>query len=169
MRLFRFFDRFRWPPEGGWTFEHYSLDMRRNGGEDVETPPAEAWAARIKGWYFPIGLGASPEEAKANLRKEFEKHVAGGGETVAPGREMPIRFESTERIEAHGGRAYELIEELFGITPFFVSDGTDLWTFAEDEESEARAREILRERYGVTLEPGENPLLPDLLNRIAGW
>ena len=113
-----------------WQLEDYPVRVVRQA--EVSTPQLPAWRAQIIGWWLS-GLGGSPEEALANLSANLETQRA-RKPLPRPGTKPPVEFASASELDRHGEFAYEFIERVVGIRPFFMSDGTHLLDFCGTEE-----------------------------------
>ena len=151
-----------------WEYEHYPVWTRRNGAAEPEI----AWVAQFLGWPGPVGLGATPAQARDNLRAHFQElrtHRAAQGESIPrPGTNEPIRFARSERINADPDLLHQFVVEVLEFapgSPVFLSDGSSLHDFGGDDEVE-RLRGKVRSVFGVETIDLEDALIVDILDRI---
>jgi hypothetical protein len=151
-----------------WAVEHYPIWVRPNGTAEPEI----AWVAQILGWPGPVGIGATPSDARNGLQKHFyelKAHRAAEGDSIPrPGTREPIRFAPSPRINADPGLLGRFIEEVLEFapgSPVFLSDGSSLHDFGPEEEVE-RLRGRIRSVFGVETKDLEEAVIADILERI---
>lgn len=151
-----------------WDFEHYPVWTRRNGVAEPEI----AWLAQLLGWPGPVGLGATPAQARDSLRAHFQElkalRAVQGDSIPRPGTSEPIRFAPSVRISADRELLHRFVVEVLEFapgSPVFLSDGSSLHDFGGDEEVE-RLRGKIRSVFGVETSDLEDALIVDILDQI---
>jgi len=116
-----------------WSLEDYPVRLRHQT-TSAETPAVRAWCAQIVNWWLLVGFGDTPEGALDDLRERLEATRARGA-LPRPGTEPPIELVPADELRRHGEFAYEFVERVVGIRPFFMSDQTSLADFCTSEEA----------------------------------
>jgi hypothetical protein len=129
--------------------------------------------AQILNWPGPIGLGRDPKEALASLGESLETiraaRLALQEDMPRPGIRVPLQFAPTGRVARDPSLLNEFIEQVLGFppgAPVFISDGSSLSDFGDDEH-ERQLRQRIYDVYGVDVSdlPGGN--IGDILGRIT--
>jgi hypothetical protein len=156
---FKYMASFR---KSDWQLQDYPVKLIRQETSS-ETPAIAQWRAQVLNWWL-VGLGPTPEAALRQLRENLE--AAGSeGPLPRPGTRPPLKFASIDRLAAHGDFAYEFVERVTGIRPFFMSDGTSLSDFAAGEDmAEVQRKVALLYNIDAT-ELAEGPLW-QLLDKV---
>ena len=144
-------------PADTWALDDYPVRVRLNGGGET------GYVAQIINWYVPIGLGETREEALADLRARFKEAT----DRPRPGSKVPIQFAESGQVDDFGAWGLDVVEEITGIRPFFVSDGSSLSDFAADDGELASFVARVRELYGVDISDVEHGHLVTVFERIA--
>jgi hypothetical protein len=112
------------------------------------------YAASIVNWNL-TGVGDSPEEALQNLRTTFAEVKQERRKTrkplPRPGTQVPIKFASRERIDAHSELADDFIHRILDLEWAWISDESSLWDFSCDETNDALCAKI-RDVYEWTFQ-----------------
>lgn len=145
-------------PAGTWTLDDYPIAVYPNGGN-----AANGYVARVFKWYVPVGIGDTEEAALADLRANFV-HII---DRPRPGTKVPIQFAAHAEIDSHGDAVYDLVEIVTGTRPFFLSDGSSLGDFADEDVPLAALLERIKDKYGVDVSDIENGDLVTILDRLA--
>ena len=124
-------------------------------------PPEIRIRAEIANWPTgPKGIGPDEDSARADLVRDFATRE----DRPRPGTRVPVRFAASAGIAAYGPWAYDVVETITGIRPFFVSDDSSLSDFPDDlAQYVAQTREL----YGVDISDVEDGHLMTVLDRIA--
>jgi hypothetical protein len=151
-----------------WRPEHYPIRVREQAG----VPDEARWCAYVLSWPGPVGLGRTGVEARAaleaSLRDIARKRREDGKPVPRPGTGLPIRFASTERIDADPALLGEFITRVLGFgadDPVFISDESTIGDFGDaDRVSEIRSN--IQEHFGVTVDQSDPVRIADVLERI---
>jgi predicted RNase H-like HicB family nuclease len=140
----------------GRRLEDYPTHIRPNGeGSD----PEQAYSAQILNWPGPVGLGGTPEDAMASLGRAWRESLEGirtyrlsqQEEMPRPGSKVPLRFAPSVRVALDPELLNEFIEKVLGFppgAPVFISDGSRLSDFGDDEHERQPLRRI-QDLYGL--------------------
>ena len=149
-----------------WRLDDYPVRVRRNGDNPE---PKWAWLAQILNWAGPTGLGPTKEQAVAHLNETLENIRKNRRRMPRPGTEVPIEFASSTRVDSNPQLRDQFIKEVLGFDPdgmIFISDVTSLDHFG-DQERVADLRNKVLETFGVSISDLKEPLVCDILERIA--
>jgi hypothetical protein len=83
-----------------------------------------------------------------------------------PGAREPIEFAETTELDRHGEFAYEFVESMVGVRPFFMSDGSSLADFAGVAPM-AEVHANILDRYGIDSTAFETEPLWKLLDAVV--
>ena len=142
-----------------WEFEDYPIRYRvQDDGQH---------RVQFINWWTMVGLGISKEDAEHDLRERLARFYRENNPIHRPGSKAPLQFADSSRIDAHGDFAYELVNDLFNRDVMFISDGTPLDIYADDENQYAMVIQIVNDRYGLGLAPDEDISVDELVERIV--
>lgn len=151
-----------------WRFSDYPIRVRPNSPDNPEL----AWMAQLLNWPGPVGVGASPIEARSRLEANFEEIRASrkmAGEALPrPGTFVPIRFAPSGRVTSNPALLADFLEKVFGFgpsDPVFVSDESSLLDFGSEDDVD-RFCGLIRRNYGVEVADLEWFVIADILERI---
>lgn len=153
-----------------WTLDDYPVDVRRQDPpDDAPTDRRERtwheYLARIDGMVL-VGLGDTPEAARAELAERFENYRSAHEALPRPGTIAPIQFASTARLDAHGPLRDEFVERILHMVPaqVFVSDESGLSQFPDGAAEYSRRIMLL---YGIDVDELADDRFPTILDAIA--
>ncbi|MBI2399080.1 MAG: hypothetical protein HYV17_14930 [Xanthomonadales bacterium] len=109
-----------------WTLDDYPLSFRHQENPDGH-PNMPSWIAMIWGMQL-MGTGPTKEAARLDLQARFDAYKS-ERPLPRPGTRAPIQFADTKEIDRHGDFAFDFVERVFGISPFFLSDQSSLSDF----------------------------------------
>ena len=151
-----------------WRFADYPKQVYRIG----TAPPGGLWAARFLNWEGPRGVGATRDEALADLRRQFEEILSArrlrGEPLPRPGTSVPLRFAAQAKVGADPDLLRDFMVRVLGFsarTPVFVSDESSLHDFGGKPQVE-EYRERIMALYGVDVSDLPGLLIADILARI---
>ncbi len=151
-----------------WRPEDYPTGVRKQVG----VPRDATWSAQVLNWPGPVGLGATPDEARAaleaNLLAIAENRRGAGKAMPRPGTGLPIEFAATEVVTADPILLDEFIAKALGFgpdDPVFISDESTISDFGDDERV-AEIRNNIREHFQVLLDEPEPVRIADVLGKI---
>jgi hypothetical protein len=155
-----------------WELRDYPVWIRK---QDSTPVPADSrfksvafWASIIN-WHIS-GFGDTPADAIQDLGKAFNRikmeKLLAGEPLHRPGRDVPIKFASQDRIEAHAELAEEFVQKVLGHDWAWISDESSLWDFHTEETNHALFQEIQRV-YGVDVSDIESAKIWEILDRIS--
>jgi hypothetical protein len=150
-----------------WEFSDYPVGIAVQEGDPAQTAPRfklQPYRAYIVNWTV-IGLGNTPEEAKANLAQNFENIKAEGLELTRPGKTRPIVFASQEKVSLDEALSNDFIQRVLGLEWAWISDESSLLDFHTEETSDLFYAKI-REIYGVDVSDIESAKLWAIFERI---
>ncbi len=124
----------------------------------------QPYRAYIINWTV-IGLGDTPEEAKANLAQNFTTIKAEGQQLTRPGRTRPIVFASQEKVSMNEALSADFIQQIVGLDWAWISDESSLWDFHTEHTNDLLYAKIL-EVYGVDVSDVESGRLWVIFERI---
>jgi hypothetical protein len=149
-----------------WQVNDYPLRFREQL-PTAETPAPPRWSVQVVNWWQMGGLGATREDALANLASNMKSRRDGKG-LPRPGSIVPIEFAPTERIGAHAELfddfAQRILEWESGA--YFVSDGSSLFDVA-DEAGIERLHKKIATVYGVDVSDIVDGTFWKIMDRIA--
>ena len=152
-----------------WKLPDYPVRVRSNG---KHAAPDQQWLAQILSWPGPAGVGASKEEAVAQLTERLESirgHRRATQEKMPrPGTHVPIQFASTTRVMQAPTVHDDFIIRVLGFapgSPVFISDQSSLADFG-DQAYVAKLQKKISDIYGVDVSDLKEGLLCDILERI---
>ena len=120
-----------------WELSDYPVRVRHF---EASEGTSAAWVASIVRWSL-VGFGPTREAALHQLGENLAT-AKREGRHPRPGSRPPIEFAGADNLARHGDAAYEFVEQVTGITPMFMSDGTSLTDFADGDELEAVRRKV---------------------------
>ena len=109
-----------------WELDDYPVKTTRQGNPNSD-PRVPSWVASIEGWNI-LGTGDSEADARADLLSHFENYRSKNA-LPRPGTRVPVSFEASAELDRHGEFAYEFVEAMVGVRPFFMSDESSLSDF----------------------------------------
>jgi hypothetical protein len=116
------------------------------------------------------GGGNTPEEAMQDLAARLEDmriaRNSDGKSMPRPGREVPIQFASSDRIQAHANLTDDFVKQVLGLDWALITDESSLWDFRTEEKNgllNARIGII----YGVNVSDITSGNIAEILDRIA--
>ena len=109
-----------------WVLDDYPVRTTRQSNPNSD-PSVPSWVASVEGWTI-IGTGDSEVDAQADLLSHFESYRS-QNVLPRPGTRVPVSFEASVELDRHGELAYEFVEAMVGVRPFFMSDVSSLSDF----------------------------------------
>lgn len=130
-----------------WTIDDYPVRFKEQGKDDPTVP---RWYAQIINWWVLTGLGETKDEAYRKLSENLLAAREHRGQLPRPGTGLPIDFESGNELEKNWGIASRIIGEVLGFDPegIFVSDGSSLWDFCENDDITEYQRRV-KDIFGI--------------------
>lgn len=115
-----------------WTLEDYPVRYKK-WSDDPDDP--QRWDARIINWWALAGVGGSKSEAYEDLRESFAAAREEFEGLPRPGTGVFPEFASDDELRRYWGVTSRIVSEVLGFDPdsIFISDGTSLWDFTDDE------------------------------------
>lgn len=148
-----------------WELQDYPVRFKEQGKDDPNIP---RWSVQIINWWALTGLGDTKQEAFEKLRESLNAAKESRGNLPRPGTSVPIEFESSDELEKYWGIASRIIDEVLGYDPkgIFVSDGSSLWDFCENEDL-SEYQEKIKDIFGVDVSHIESGNLVEVSECIA--
>jgi hypothetical protein len=150
-----------------WGLSDYPVGIAVQKLEPALTSPRfklQPYRAYIINWTV-IGLGDTPEEAKANLAQNFENIKAEGQELTRPGKTRPIVFASQEEVSKDEALSQDFIQRILGMEWAWLSDESSLWDF-HSEQTNDLFYEKISDIYGVDVSDIQSARLWEIFERI---
>ena len=148
-----------------WSVDDYPLRYREQTKTDPRVP---LWVVQIINWWVMTGAGDTREEAYQNLAQQVEERRAVGVSFPRPGKRVPIKFASTERVDRYPDIAERFLREIVGFTsksPVFISDQSSLGDFSIGDGAKEYVKKI-RQVFGIDVTDIESGNLADIFERI---
>lgn len=155
-----------------WQLSDYPIRFRHQKPAFKDPPAGRLelvpWVAQIINWWQMSGHGQTKAEAYADLQARFNQLKEGGKQLPRPGTGLPIEFAPNVEISAHEDIALEFFDKILDMDyrGCWISDGSSLWDFHEEETNERLNQKIL-ETYGVDVADIEDGNLVRIFERIS--
>lgn len=120
------------------------------------------FGAKLTNWALFYAYGASAEDAKNNLKRNFKEYAL-KNTLPRPGSKVHVQFAKANRIKQYEYIAVDFFDKIIGIDYYdcFVSDLTTLFDFDLDLDTSI---EKIKNEYNI--EPNEDLTLIDIFQLI---
>ncbi len=148
-----------------WTLKDYPVRYDQYS-DDPDDP--QRWCARVINWWGLVGIGATKAEAHEDLCDSFAAAMEEREALPRPGTDVPIEFASDDELRRYWGVTSRIVSEVLGFDPqgIFISDGTSLWDFA-DEQGVAEYQKQIEALFGQDITHIESGNLAEIARFIS--